>query len=55
MSTNSKGIQLEFNANILDCFIKFSVILYTDDTILISESPKDLQSMLDAMYSYCDK
>ncbi len=54
-STNSKGIQLEFNTKNLDCFIKLYVLLYTDDTILISESSKDLQSMLDALYIYCDK
>ncbi len=43
MSANSKGIQLEFNTNILDCFISLYVLLYADDTILIRESPKDPQ------------
>ena len=55
LSKNSEGIQFDFNVNNLECFIKIYTLLYADDTILISESPKNLQLMLDSLHSYCEK
>ncbi len=54
LGLTSKGVQVEFNVKNLDVFIKLYALLYADDTIIISESPKDLQSMLDALQIYCD-
>ncbi len=55
LSIKSESIQLEYSLNNLDCYIKLFTLLYADDTILISESPKDLQNMLDALYIYYQK
>ena len=55
MSTNSEGIQIEFTAENIACYIKLYTLLYADDTILISESPEDLQCMLNALNAYCQK
>ncbi len=55
MSHKTKGVKLEYSAENLDCYIKLFVLLYTDDTILISESPEDLQKILDNLHEYCTK
>ena len=55
MSDKTKGVQLEYSAENLDCYIKLFVLLYADDTILISESPEDLQKMLDNLHGFCIK
>ncbi len=55
MHDNTKGICLEFNLDNIDWCIKLFTLLYADDTILISETPQDLQNMLNTLYSYCYK
>jgi sorting nexin-29 len=39
--------------NQLDIYLKLFIILYTDDTVILSESESDLQAQLDAFYEYC--
>ena len=34
-------------------FLRMYVLLYADDTIILAESPKELQKALDALYDYC--
>ena len=34
--------------------MKLSIILYADDTVLMSESSSNLQTLLDKFYLYCD-
>ena len=36
--------------NQLDIYLKLFIILYTDDTVILSESESDLQEQLDAFY-----
>jgi hypothetical protein len=36
--------------NKLDIYLKLFIILYTDDTVILSESESDLQEQLDAFY-----
>ena len=55
LSKSSTGIHLEYSIDNLSCYIKLYALLYADDTILISESPEDLQKMLDSLSDYCDK
>ena len=55
LSAGTEGIRVEYNVNGLDCYIKLYALLYADDTILLSESPGDLQSMLDSLNNYCEK
>ena len=35
--------------------VSLSILLYADDMVLLSNSEKDLQSMLDKMYNWCQK
>ena len=35
-------------------YIKMYIILYADDTVILAESPRELQMSLDAMQSYCN-
>ena len=49
----SNGVQaMEMSEPDLDCYIKLSVIMYADDTVLVSDSPKGLQDALDSLLSY---
>ncbi|CAG2256342.1 unnamed protein product [Mytilus edulis] len=38
----------------LDCYLKLFIILYADDTVLLSESQVDLQKQLDTLSEYCE-
>lgn len=38
----------------LNLFLKLFTILYADDTVLLSESPTDLQKQLDSLNNYCN-
>ena len=40
--------------NELTIYLKILLFLYADDTILLSESSKDLQFMLDTFSNYCE-
>ena len=37
----------------LDTYLKLYVFLYADDTVILAESPRELQLALDAMDQYC--
>ena len=37
----------------VEFFIKMYVLLYADDTVVLAESPKELQCALDSVYDYC--
>lgn len=54
LSKDSVGIQIEFDVDRLTCYIKLFALLYADDTILLSNSPKDLQLMLNSLNCYCN-
>ncbi len=38
----------------VEVYMKLYVLLYADDTIVLAESPQELQSALDAMHEYCN-
>ena len=38
----------------LEFFIRFYVLLYADDTVVMAETPSQLQSALDSVSEYCD-
>ena len=37
----------------IEVFFRLYVLLYTDDTIIMAESPHELQSALDATFQFC--
>ena len=39
----------------LDKYIKLFLILYADDTVLLSETKHDLQNQLNCLCEYCDR
>ena len=39
--------------NNLCAFLKLYILLYADDTVLLAESPKDLQNSINLMEEYC--
>lgn len=39
----------------LDTYIKIFIMLYADDTVLLAETPTDLQDQLNYFYEYCTK
>ena len=39
--------------NKLNIYLKLFIILYADDTVILSESESDLQAQLDAFHEYC--
>ncbi len=43
MSDKTNGDQHEYSEEKLDCYIIIFMLLYTNDAILFSESPEDLQ------------
>jgi hypothetical protein len=49
----AKGVRVELSQDKVDVYIELFVLLYADDTILISETPENLQIMLDALATYC--
>ena len=60
MSQKYNGLQLlSDNVNHLlsdddvDVFFKLYLLLYADDTVILAENEKDLQSALNAMSDYC--
>ena len=46
--------ELTENDNDLYEYNKMYIILYADDTVILAESPTELQMSLDAMQSYCN-
>ena len=50
LKTISEDIERELNH-----FLKLFVILYADDTVLMSETHADLQNQIDALHEYCNQ
>ena len=43
-----------FSDNNIDIFLKLYILLYADDTIIMTESPGDMQRAMDGMSQYCN-
>ena len=39
--------------NNFDIYLKLFILLYAEDTVLMAESPEELQMLLDAFDDYC--
>ena len=37
----------------MECYIDLFALLYADDTIVLGESPQELQKALNSLYDYC--
>ena len=51
LGNGSVGVELKDSSNIL--WLKLLLLLYADDTIIISDNDRDFQKSLDAFHSYC--
>lgn len=52
--TDINQLTLQFlQTDDLILYLKLYVLLYADDTVILAESPAELQQALDAMYDYC--
>ena len=47
------GVTIDFNADDIAVYFKMYVILYADDTIIVSDNAESFQSCLDTFYAYC--
>jgi predicted peroxiredoxin len=50
---NARGVECEINNEQLLLYLKLFVILYADDTVLLSDTSKDLQKQLNLFEEYC--
>jgi hypothetical protein len=39
--------------NIMNVYMNIFVLLYADDTVLMAETPEDLQKQLNSFHDYC--
>ena len=37
----------------MECYIDLFALMYADDTIVLGESPQELQKALNSLYDYC--
>ena len=49
------GITVDLNDNDIMVYMKLFTLLYADDTVLMAESPTDMQQCLNAFVSYCQE
>ena len=53
LASGTEPINLEFQNDEILCFLKLLILLYADDTIIISDNKDDFQKGLDAFHEYC--
>ena len=49
-----KKLNTQARQNEIRVYIKLFTLLYADDTLILAESPDDLQNALNALYEYCN-
>ena len=49
-----KKLNKHAKQNEIQVYIKLFTLLYADDTLVLAESPEDLQTALDALHEYCN-
>ena len=49
------GLQLDVLAQNVQCFLKLFLLLYADDTLLLTETESDMQREVDATLQYCKR
>ena len=50
-----KGVEISgFSENNVVLFMKLFILLYADDTVLLSENPQDLQASINKFHNYCE-
>ena len=48
------GVNIEYEENALIMFLKIAILLYADDTVLIADTHRDMQLLLDSFSEYCN-
>ena len=54
MDMCSREINERLSSENVEIFVRIFVLLYADDTIIMAESPEELQNALDMVKEYCD-
>ena len=47
------GVTIDFNADDIAVYFEMYVMLYADDTIIVSDNAESFQSCLDTFHTYC--
>jgi hypothetical protein len=55
LNSNNAGIELKRNHGSIDVYLKIFVLLYADDTVMVSEDEKTFQNMLNDFHQYCNQ
>jgi hypothetical protein len=53
LNSNNAGIELKRKHGSIDVYLKIFVLLYADDTVIVSEDEKTFQNMLNDFHQYC--
>ena len=49
----SDNVRTYLSNDDVEVYLKLFVLLYADDTIILAESPDELQKSLNALFDYC--
>lgn len=53
LEVNNPGLKLGQPHVNIDVFLKIFILLYADDTVIVSDDPVSFQNMLNDFYNYC--
>ena len=49
------GVTIDYDSDDISVFLKIFVLLYADDTIIISDNAENFQKCLDSFFEYCNQ
>ena len=52
---NCNGVNISYEMDDIDIFLKLLILLYADDTVLMTENRKDMQTLLIFFSDYCNE
>ena len=52
---NCNGVNISYEMDDIVIFLKLLILLYADDTVLMTENHKDMQTLLNFFSDYCNE
>ena len=52
---NCNGVNISYEMDVIVIFLKILILLYADDTVLMTENHKDMQTLLNFFSDYCNE